>query len=205
MAKSKIITSFSRYSDSELSSKAAFIISSLTGNTSFPSPTPPLAELQTALQAFNAADEAALDGEKLNTAIKNQKRSELVALLVSLALYVQLTSNNDEVLLLSSGFDLKKSPAPIGVLPKPDGFKVQPGDSGTIKLSVKKINGAKMYLFQYTTAPAGAASAWGDVISSRTNTVITGLRSGTEYAFRAAGMGSDPSLTYSDVISSFVL
>ena len=146
------------------------------------------------------------DGNKATTVLKNQKRDELTGLLNQLALYVQMTAPGDEAALLSSGFDLAKPRQPIGILPKPETFRVEPAAMrGCLKVSVNKIKGANSYLFEYTTAPATPDSVWTDVVSSKTTVLIDNLTSGRQYVFRVAGIGADPTRVYSDEVSSFVL
>lgn len=206
MLKPKVITGFSRYSDGDLSIKAKHIVTSLTGNSNYATPTPTLSAVSNAITAFDSATEAAVDGDKQSTALKKQKREELEALLNNLSLYVQLNGQDDEVILLSSGFDLKKAGTPVGVLPKPASIKVSPGDnSGSVKVVVAKVEGAKTYLFEYTLTPVTSDSVWTDVASTKTTAIIDNLISGKQYAFRVAGVGADTTLVYSDFITSFIL
>lgn len=110
------------------------------------------------------------------------------------------------MLLASSGFELQSaSNASIGKLAKPENFKAVAEGKGNVKLSLKKLYGAKIYVYEYTMAPHSETSIWQRLASSRSNTTVTGLQSGKEYAFRVYGVGSDPSRTSSDVITSFVL
>jgi hypothetical protein len=119
---------------------------------------------------------------------------------------VQLSSKGDEAILSTSGFDLASKPMPVGVLPKPENFAVKPGDSkGSMKLSVKAIEGAKSYLYEYTKAPATEQSLWTGVPASRSSVIIDDLSSGSLYSFRAVGVGADPTRVYTDEITSYVL
>lgn len=79
---------FDRLSDARLSQTGSFIITKITGNTNFATPNPSLATLQTALDEFDAAVDAALtrDSDTVNT--KNEKREALIDLLHLLTYYV---------------------------------------------------------------------------------------------------------------------
>ena len=206
MSTTKVLIGFSNYKDTDLDQKAQHILQSLTGNANFPAPTPTLADLQTAITAYSNALAKAMDGSKQDTVLKNQARVTLEELLHNLGMYVQMNSHNDPAIMLSSGFDVSKAPAPIGVLPKPDGFGVTVNESkGCMDVYLNAINGAKSYQYEFTDAPVTATSVWHVQTDTGTYTTIANLQSGKEYAFRVAGVGSDPSRVYSDVITSFVL
>lgn len=85
----KVATSFSRYSDSELEQKAQHVLTNLTNNASYASPTPALADVQAALTAFTTALANQPNQGKQGTIVKNQKRELLEDMLAQLALYVQ--------------------------------------------------------------------------------------------------------------------
>jgi hypothetical protein len=206
MATNRVRISFKNYKDAELEQKAQHIVQSLTGNSNFSTPNPSLADVQTAINKYGDALSKAVDGSKQDTAVKNQARADLESLLHDLGLYVQLTGKDDPSIILSSGFDISKTPSPVGILPKPNGFSVSPSASkGSIDLSTNAINGAKTYQYEYTDAPISAASIWHVVTNTSTAVTINNLQSGKEYAFRVAGVGSDPTRVYSDVVTSFVL
>ena len=202
MARIKI--GFSTFTDAALLVEAAQIITSMTGNSYFPNPVPPLSEVQEAYDAYNAAM-AATPGKDA-TMTKNKTRAGLEQVLRELGLYIQLNSKGDEAILSSTGYKLASKPAPIGVLPKPSNFAAVPGDvRGSIKLSLKTVDGANSYVYEYTAAPITGTSIWKSVTQPRASTVISNLVSGQQYSFRAVAVGSDPTRIYSDEISSFVL
>lgn len=100
---------------------------------------------------------------------------------------------------------LSKTRQPVGVLAKASDFKAVPLYNCMIKLSNKKIFGADSYTYEYTPAPTRKDGTWTAVNSTRANTVIKNLVSGSQYAFRVAGIGANPTVIYSDVITSYVL
>src|SRR5450631_2930200 len=105
-------------SDALLITDVQTILTSLTGNASYPTPDPTLAAVTTALNDFTTALANAADGGITLTSIKNDKRADLAALLRDLATYVQVTCNGDFTVFLSSGFPIQKLQLnPIGVLP----------------------------------------------------------------------------------------
>jgi hypothetical protein len=202
MNKPKIVTGFTRYPSTELDVKAKFIVDSMTDNANFATPFPALADITAATNAYVEALSNAEGGGKSQIAIKNQARQQLEELLEKLALYVGAYGKNDEVILLSSGFSLAKGYAPIGILPKPDGFTVQPKDKGSVNLKVTTMRGANSYQFEYRIM---GDEAWIISVQSKSSLSLTNLQSGSQYEFRVAGIGSAKGRIYSDEIRSFVL
>jgi hypothetical protein len=203
MKKVKIVTGFTRLAQTKLLQKAQMILQCMTGNTNFPTPAPDLETIGGAIGDFAGA--LANPVSKANTALKNQFRATLIALLNQLALYVQMNGNNDETILLSSGYSLRKTKQPVGVLSKASNFKALPLHNCMIKLSNKKIAGADSYSYEYTNFPVTDTSVWTIINSTKANTVIANLTSGSCYAFRVAGIGANPTVIYSNVITSYVL
>ena len=81
VGKAKVSVGFlSRDTDAKLGTDTGRILSGLTGNAAFPAPTPALAELTTALNAFLAAVSAAHDS-KLGRVQRQQQRANLCTLL----------------------------------------------------------------------------------------------------------------------------
>jgi hypothetical protein len=198
--------STSKYSDEALITKAQVIHDSINENAYYPSPEPALADLQTATNDLQAAIVKAKNGSKEDTAEKNAKRQALVDLLHRLSYYVQVTSKGDEATILSSGFDVNKQSGTVGVLPKPENFKVSTGgNKGTIELSCDAVDHANFYEYMYTKAPVTATSVWTTRTATKRKLLIEGLTSGQQYIFKMAAGGSDPNRTWSDEIASYVL
>src|SRR5438874_8135206 len=95
--------------DAQLDQDTETIIASMTGNANFPTPSPTLTVITTALSAFTVALADAADGGVEKTAIKNAKRAELVSLLRQLSSYVFATADGDMTKLLSSGFPVAEN------------------------------------------------------------------------------------------------
>jgi hypothetical protein len=202
----QIIKSFLRYADSDLSVKADYILVSMTGNANFANPEPPLAAVQTALDAYNAALTASKTRNAEQVAIKNEKRAVLEGLLTKLALWVQLHSDGSEAVLLSSGFDLAKKRVPVGILAKPQNFVAKAAvGKGSVRLSLERIHGADSYVFEYAKAPVLEDTQWQTVSKTRASALITNLSSGHSYVFRAVAIGANPVRVYSDEVSTYVL
>src|SRR5438045_2351027 len=143
-------------SDALLVTGAQTVVNSLTSNPDYPTPTPTLATVTTALNAFTVAIADAATGGKEQTAIKIAKRAELVSLLRQLASYVGVNCGGDMAKLLSSGFPTQKpNRTPIGVLPTPDTPVVTPGAlSGQLDAVSSPVFGAYTYNWRLALASA---------------------------------------------------
>ena len=208
MVKVKVIVDYSsnRYSDQDLSVKGTTIGDDLTDNPSFPT----LAEVATAIKAKNASFMSLLskmaEGNKQVTIEKNKVRGELEDLLGSTALKVQDISMGDEQLILSTGFDVKRKPAPVGLLDRPAKVTANPGPTrGSLEISWDVVPNAYIYEIQYTEAPSTADSVWIRISITKHKVIIEGLVRGKAYAIKVAGAGSDPGRVWSDEIISYVM
>jgi hypothetical protein len=208
MGNAKISKDFStgKYADSDLTIKTGHIVEKMTDNTNFATPDPALANITAGNNALIAAMAKVQNGSKEDTVIKNNCRSTLETMLKSEADYVQRTSNGDEAIILSSGFDVNKKPGTVGQLTKPLNLITKPGENhGTLWVSCDVVASASFYEFTYTEAPVTANSLWTQKTTTKHKLLIEGLISGKQYTCRVAGAGSDPSRVWSDDVSSYVL
>jgi hypothetical protein len=83
------------------------IETNLTGNPSYPTPNPTLPGVTTTLNEFTSALADPASGGITLTAIKNDKRAALVALLLTSPRMWRVTYNGDLTVLLSSGFPIE--------------------------------------------------------------------------------------------------
>ena len=204
--KRKVLTSFGEYTDGDLDTKARHILEEMTGNADFPSPEPPLKDLENAINAFEEKRTKAVDGSKKDTEAKKIARESLENVLTRMALYVELASNGDNTKKEGSGFTIEAEEShPVGLLSKPK-FGVRPGpNKGSIFVGCEPIEGASSYRFEYMKLPVETNSAWTVVTGTNSKQLITGLESVKEYNFRCAGIGTERTLVYSDIITSAVL
>ena len=197
----RVLISFNKYTDAVLESKTHSIISSMTGNANFPTPVPALAALTAAAAAFSAALIKASTGNRVDIADKNARRAELIALLRSLATYVNLTANGDRSMLISSGLELSKELEPL-IITKPENLQVVNGISpGELVVSINAVKGAYAYLHQYTTDENMAPNSWVNNPSTSSKIVLSNLQSGTKYICRVGALGANDQLLYSDPVA----
>ena len=114
----RVSLAFARKIDTDLIAFTRNVITLMTGNAQYPTPSPALTVITTAVNALETAVHDALDGGKIAIATRNAARAEMLSLLRTLAAYVTGTCDADLVLLLSSGFEPVKAPSPVGVYPR---------------------------------------------------------------------------------------
>ena len=198
----KISNDYTRLTDAGLNVTAQQIHDSMDGNANFPTPEPTLVVFEAALAAYSAALSNAQDGGKLEVAIKNQKKEELLDLLTQLADYVVFTSKGDRVKAISSGFTITKVPAPAPPVTKPESMRVENGlNSGELQTKVANVKGARSYVHQFTNDATLAEASWKTVACSSAQALIVNLQPGVKYYFRVGVIGSKMQLVYSDVVS----
>ncbi len=208
MENAKVLIDFSssQYTDLEVANKASNISEMMTGNINFPSPLKELDAMNVANTAYKASLDKMENGTKEDTVIKKKNRTLLEKALKILALYVQVTSNGDEAIILSSGFDVNSKHEPIGKLPKPEGFGVKVGVAqGTVLIYCDIVPGAGFYEIEYSEVTADGVRKWIKLTSTKRKLEIEGLTSGKQCVFRMAGAGSNPARVWSDEISTFVI
>ena len=193
-------------SDALLVTDTHTILTGMTGNPSYPTPNPPLAAVTTGLNEFTTALANAADGGITLTAIKNDKRAALVALLRDLATYVQVACNGDLTVLLSSGFPIQKPQRnPIGVLPAPVNLTLALGPlSGQLNAVVPPVFGASVYNWKLTASNAPAVV----LQSAQTTggrTTFTGLTPGVVYVAQVNAVGAAGPSDWSQPVSQMAV
>jgi hypothetical protein len=142
----RVSLAFARKIDTDLIAFTRNVITLMTGHTHYPTPSPALTVITTAVNALETAVHDALDGGKIAIATRNAARAEMLSLLRQLAAYVTGNCNADLVLLLSSGFEPVKAPSPVGVLPAPENLRLSlSGISGELNLRFDRVPNAVNY------------------------------------------------------------
>lgn len=183
--------------------KVQQIITALTGNTSFPTPTPTLASVTTAANDLKTASEEvqkATQTRKEKTSIQNQKEDTLDQLLTQLAGYVESVAGTNEQLILSAGMDVRAAAVATTDPPtQPQGLTATSGDRDEeIDLSWDKVAGAKSYVIDQS-ADAGTPTTWSHSgVSTKSNYTARDLTSGTRYWFRVAAVNNNGQSGWSD-------
>lgn len=178
-------------SDAQLDQDTETIITSMTGNPNFPTPSPTLASIKTALDEFTAALSEAAGGGVEKTAIKNAKRANLVSLLRQLSSYVFANCDEDMTKLLSSGFSAQKTTrSPIGPLPPPGTpFLSQGAVTGSLDASTSPVVGS--YIYNWRVALASTPTVYvKQVQTTAASNTFDGLTPGQIYNVQLNAVGT---------------
>jgi hypothetical protein len=171
----------------------------------YKSPTPPLADVQTALDNFSDGVANAADGGKSAIAKRNNLRLILVGLMRQLANYVASACNGDMTNLLLSGFPTQKPVRqPVGVLPPPSNVTLTQDDrSGEVVAKANPVFGASLYTWTLTAATPGAAVQTAQSTAARDT--FTGLTPGATYSITVNAIGTAGASDWSNPASLMVV
>jgi hypothetical protein len=127
---------------------ATGIVRAVDGNASLPSPVPPVADLQSAIDDLQAAETDAQTRARGAVATRNAKRSTLVALLQQLRTYVQTRADaspeSAPAIIESAGIAVRKPMPPVA-----RGFHSRPGRvSGSVELVALSAGDRASYEWQ---------------------------------------------------------
>ena len=183
--------------------KAQQIVSSLTGNASFPTPAPGLANITSAINELDsaaAAVQTARQTAKEKTSAQNEKEATLDQLLTQLASYVESVAGSDEQKILSAGMDMRAPAVPTNAPPEqPQALTPTAGDhDGEIDLSWDTVSGAKSYIIEQSADPVTPTTWTHKGVSTKSSYTAKGLTSGTRYWFRVAAVNNNGQSGWSD-------
>ena len=203
MSRYRVSLSFTNLSDADLDEFAGNTIISLTGNTSFPTPSVPMIALTAGQTGFHSALLAAANGGKVLTATKNQKRGILEDMLRQEASYVQGIASQSLPMLLSSGFDANSINHSTAQLDTPAVVNLDNGLSSQLVLRMQPVVNAKSYEVQ--TKNGGGWTPAGIFTQARKVT-LPGLTPGQVYLVQSRAIGGSTGYSdWSDPISHMVI
>ena len=193
-------------SDAQLITDSQTIITSMTNNPAYPSPSPALATVTTALHDFSVAVTNAANGGTTLTAIKNARRANLAGIIRHLASYVHVTCNGDMAALLSSGFlAVSQNRTPVGILPAPVPPVLQLGGrSGELTASVTPIPNCATYTWRLALASAPDAYLR-TLRTTAASNVFAGLTPGQTYTVDVSAFGAAGQSDWSDTSAQMIL
>jgi Fibronectin type III domain len=174
--------------------KGRQILTAMTNNASFPTPTPSLADLTSALddleKAFGLVQAAK---SEVTTRVVSQENAEtrLDNILTQLAGYVESVAGRDDTLITSAGMETKAARSTPTIPTEPQAVSATAGrHEGEIFLSWKAVSNARSYTIESSLDPATSTS-WTHVgIATSATKTIGSLKSGTRYWFRVAAVGA---------------
>ncbi len=194
-----------RITPSTLLVKVRNMVSKLTGNPAFPTPTPPLVDVTAAADELEAAIIAheANPGpsEVLQRSIAFQ---QMKGLYIDLGGYVQAASNGDIDLIKSAGGVVRRSASPIGELPAPKKVTaVSTPFPGRIDISWGGVRGRAMYEPEICEGDPNVEANWSVLfLTTKNRHSITGLKSDTVYYFRVKAIGTAGASAMSDLAAA---
>ena len=185
----RVSLSFARKADTDLIAFVRNVITLMTGNAQYPSPSPTLAALTTSVNDFETKVHDALNGGKIEIAQRNASRVNILAMLRQLAAYVQGNCGEDLHVLLASGFDAVRSRSPVTMPNPPQNPSLSlTGKSGELLFKFDRVSNAVAYSTQTAT---NANGPWEDYdLTTTARVLIVGLTPGTVYYARACANGS---------------
>jgi cell pole-organizing protein PopZ len=165
-----------------LISFATSVVTAMTGNPSFPTPAPTLAEVTAAITALQTAQSAAIARTKGAVTARNDKQTALVSLLQEMKAYIQKTADadaeNSAAVIQSAGVSVKKTP-----VRRPRVFSAEQGAiSGTAKLVTASAGTRASYEWMYSV---DGGKTWVSAPATlQAKTSVTGLTPGATVQFR---------------------
>ena len=174
--------------------KGRQIVTAMTNNASFPTPSPSLADATAALEELEKAYalvQAARSEVATRMAAQENAETKLNQTLTQLAGYVESVAGKDDTLITSAGMETKAAASTPTLPSPPQGVSAAAGDhEGEIDLSWKPVANARSYTIESSIDPATATS-WTHVgIATSASKAITNLTSGKRYWFRVAAVGA---------------
>jgi hypothetical protein len=157
------------------------VVSMMTGNPCFPTPTPTLAEVSTSLDSLEAREELARRGGKGMTQLRDVALRQAHTCMTLLRAYVQSVANAEpeqaEAIVHSAGMNVAK-PRTRTKLP----VEVRHGGAvGRVVLDAKALPKPVQYRWQMSTDQ----HTWTDLPETfKTKSVVEGLTPATFYSFR---------------------
>lgn len=197
----KVVKAFKRLSDATLLAFGNNVTVSMAAAVAiFPNPVPALAQINEELGNFAELLQTAASRDKVQVQLKNQSRFNLLLLLSQLADQVNATTT-EAALLVQSGFELNKVPAPVE-LEAPTRLVLMDGpNNGDLTLKFKRARGASSYLHQYTTDALLPEDGWVSIPSTTTTYTFKGLTRGAPYYVRSIAVGSNQQSVNSIVVN----
>lgn len=201
----RVSLSFANGSDDNLENTARAVDAHIYQSSSFAGIPVTQAVLEAAITAFTDARAAQKQGGSVATAVKNNRRTELIALLQQLAFFVQVASNNDLAILLSSGFEPVSTNRTQAQLDTPTVTRIANGLTGQSLVTLTPVANSRCQELQ--VAEIGEDGAPGPFVSvglftSSRNIQVNDRTPGKLYAFQGRAIGGLTGYSdWSDVVT----
>ena len=185
--------------------KAKQVVTDMTGNASYATPFPALADITTAADELEVARKKAEEGGKGTASAMHEKEKVVDSLLTAESHYVDYQSNGVESVIISSGFEARSTHA--SHLPKPNPpFAVEAiskMNAGELLIRFKTDVKSLLYLAERTNASTNGnvpTDTWTKVgLSSRKSLLVKDLTAGAYYGFRVAAISPSGQSDWSEI------
>lgn len=173
--------------------KAEAIVLQMTGNPSFTTPVPALADVTTkckSLATENNKAEAIRQSSLEQTRVVEQVEKELDGMLNQLGSYVENTANGDAQKILSAGYDVVGIPGSVEPLYAPVDFKGTMGDEdGEVNLMWKRLKNVGKHTYNVFGRKYGTTDKFMLMAGTDKSKVdIKNLETGVKYDFYVVGV-----------------
>ena len=187
--------------DAEVPDLAALIVTSMTGNATFPAPAPVLtiltAEAKTMRDRIAARDALLQQAQTMTLQIRTDRNILEASLTAESAtvdsVVAKLPADQQAAAITSAGMGVASDTGtPVGPMPKVEGLTATAGDAeGSVDLAWNAIRrGLQNFLIELSEDPAGL-TGWRFAANSRKSTAtIDGLTTGKRYWFRVTAEGA---------------
>ncbi|MEO8066486.1 MAG: fibronectin type III domain-containing protein [Flavobacteriales bacterium] len=180
-------------------------VTMLTGNAAFATPTPTLPVLTAGCDALDTANQAYdFNRGKVEKEARDVAFLALKDLVRELAGYVQANCNNDKELIISAGFDVRRLPESLGLLPAPSNVRalVTPYP-GRLEVRWNGVRGRKIYALESTSGDPLMEAGWSLLVQTGKNRwTVDGLTSNKVYSFRVKTIAAAGVSPVSDITSA---
>ncbi len=203
-AKFRIVKDYKRSSNAALLIRATVVHSKMSDVSIFPNPPVAMDDLKISLDQLDASIVDAQHRDRLKAAHKNAIIEGIVEQLDQLANYAISVANDDEAILLSSGFAVSGATGSVIAFGEVENFSVEVGPgSGNVSISVNRVPGARAYTINYGIAN-GDNTVWNHMVKARSKFVLKGLQPGKTYLFVMNVTGTNDKETQSETITKIV-
>jgi hypothetical protein len=198
----RVVMGFHRVPVVDQIERARHIKTRMAGNANYPSPNPTLAAFGNAIDKLERAYNESRNGDTVKMETMRLRRTELLALVVQLAAYVQEASEGDAEKILSSGFSIKKGKTPHSdTAGEVHDLRLSDGsNSGKVLANWKAAENAVNYLIEVSlTASFTNYELKG--VTTKTRKELSSFGVGTTIWIRIVPLGRENAGTKSDPVS----
>ena len=170
----RVALGFSRLVAARLIEFIRNVITLMTSNPNFTTPSPTLAAVDTAVTQYESLVQEASNGDRIVIAARNAAKGGLLSLVRQLAAYVQGQANGNRAVLLSSGFKATRLPATPSLPGVPVGPVLLAGPhNGSLFFRFRLDRNTRNCSIQLADAADGPWTDWG--LSTRSKVLLEGL------------------------------